>query len=140
MAENVHPSAPSPLVLVVEDFPDSRDMYVEYLELAGYRAACARNGEEGVALAQALCPDVVVMDLSLPVLDGWEATRILKSDERTKAIWIIAVTGHGERHYVDRAQAAGVDYLLLKPLGPDDLARMVASCIARGARRRRPET
>src|SRR5262245_65856139 len=81
-----------PLILVVDDYRDARDMFAEYLRYSGYRVAEASNGEEAVSKAIELLPDVVLMDLSLPVLDGWEATRRLKSDPRTAGVRILAVT------------------------------------------------
>jgi CheY-like chemotaxis protein len=85
---------PQPLVLIVDDFEDNREMYAEYLSYSGYRVEQASDGEQAVELAQRIRPDVVVMDLSLPVMDGWEATRRLKSDPRTRNIPVIALTGH----------------------------------------------
>src|SRR4051812_7019627 len=84
----------TPLVLVVDDFPDNRDMYMQYLEFCGMRVAEAQNGHEALQQAFELLPDLIVMDLSLPGLDGWEATRRLKADARTRAIPVIALTGH----------------------------------------------
>jgi len=120
------PPAPAknaaPLVLVVDDFPDNREMYVQYLSFAGYRVAEADDGEEALVKAAALLPDVVVMDLALPRLDGWEATRRLKQDPLTRAIPVIALTGHGLPEHVERAQQAGCDAFLTKPCTPLDLA------------------
>ncbi|HLM46046.1 MAG TPA: response regulator, partial [Myxococcaceae bacterium] len=73
----------APLVLIVDDYQDAREMYAEYLEFSGFRVAEARNGAEAVEKAFALRPSVILMDLSLPVMDGWEATRRLKADART---------------------------------------------------------
>ena len=86
----------APLVLVVDDFEDNRAMYVEYLQFQGLRVAEAVNGEEAVERAIALLPAVIIMDLSLPVMDGWEATRRIKGDPRTKHIKVVALTGHAE--------------------------------------------
>src|SRR5687768_11167902 len=83
-----------PLVLVVDDFADNRDMYARFLEFSGFRASQAANGQEALDKAFAERPDLVVMDLSLPGLDGWEATRRLKADARTKDVPVVAVTGH----------------------------------------------
>jgi hypothetical protein len=73
-------------VLVVDDYEDNRQMYAELLSYAGFAVIEASNGAEGLATAQTVLPDLIVMDLSLPVMDGWEATRRLKSDARTKHI------------------------------------------------------
>src|SRR2546430_2241223 len=91
---NAKPSADAPLVLVVDDYQDAREMVAEYLAYTGFRVAEARNGAEAIEKAQSVSPDLILMDLSLPVMDGWEATRRLKADARTKKIPIIALTGH----------------------------------------------
>src|SRR5262249_15295979 len=83
-----------PLILVVDDYQDAREMYAEYLQFSGFRVAEARNGNEAVDQAFALKPDLILMDLSLPGMDGWEATRQLKADERTRNIPVVALTGH----------------------------------------------
>ena len=83
-----------PLILVVDDYEDAREMYAEYLRFCGFRVAEARNGNEALEQAFALVPDLILMDLSLPGMDGWEATRQLKSDERTRNIPVVALTGH----------------------------------------------
>lgn len=124
------------LVLVVDDYEDNREMYAEYFRYAGYDVALAENGVEAVNKARALMPDVIIMDLSLPLLDGWEATHRLKTDRKTRGIWIIALTGHGERHFVDAARKAGVDDFVLKPLIPEELTRRVAAHFARRPTRR----
>lgn len=109
------------LVLIVDDFEDNRLMYVEYLQFKGLRVAEARNGEEAVARASELLPDLIVMDLSLPVVDGWAATRTLKGDARTKHIPVIALTGHAEPAHTQRALQAGCDDFIAKPCLPDHL-------------------
>lgn len=112
---------PAPLVLVVDDFEDNRAMYVEYLSFQGFRVAEAVNGEEAVARAKELRPAVVVMDLSLPVMDGWEATRRLKADAKTRHIRVIALTGHAEPAHAKRALDAGCDDFVAKPCLPEHL-------------------
>jgi CheY-like chemotaxis protein len=83
-----------PLVLIVDDVQDNRTIYVLFLRFSGFRVVEAENGEEALAKATSLLPDVIVMDLSLPVMDGWEATRRLKRDPRTQKIPVIVLTGH----------------------------------------------
>jgi CheY-like chemotaxis protein len=119
-----------PLVLVVDDFADAREMYVEYLEFAGFRSAQAQNGEEAIAQARERGPAVVLMDLAMPVMDGWEATRRLKSDPRTRHIPVIAVTGHALAGDAERARRAGCDGVLAKPCLPEDLVREVRRILA----------
>jgi CheY-like chemotaxis protein len=120
---------PSPLVLVVDDFEDNRAMYAEYLAYSGYSVEQAADGEEAVKLAQDLLPDVVVMDLSLPVMDGWEATRRLKADERTRRIPVIALTGHALASHSRGAREAGCDAFLAKPCLPEKLVEKVEELI-----------
>jgi two-component system, cell cycle response regulator DivK len=115
----------APLVLVVDDFEDNRAMYVEYLQFQGIRVAEAVNGEEAVERARTLLPDVVVMDLSLPVLDGWEATRRIKADPKTKHVRVIALTGHAEPAHAKRARDAGCDDFVPKPCLPESLLAKV---------------
>jgi CheY-like chemotaxis protein len=115
------PKAESPLVLVVDDFPDNRDMYMQYLEFSGLRVAEAQNGHEALQQAFDLLPDLIVMDLSLPGLDGWEATRRLKADPRTHAIPVIALTGHALAGHSKGAIEAGCDAFITKPCLPERL-------------------
>jgi CheY-like chemotaxis protein len=110
-----------PLILVVDDYQDAREMYAEYLQFSGFRVAEARNGNEAVEQAFALKPDLILMDLSLPGMDGWEATRQLKSDERTRHIPVVALTGHALAGASEGAKKAGCDSFVTKPCLPDDL-------------------
>jgi two-component system, cell cycle response regulator DivK len=115
----------APLVLVVDDFEDNRAMYVEYLQFQGFRVAEAVNGEEAVERARALIPAVIIMDLSLPVMDGWEATRRIKADPRTSHIRVVALTGHAEPAHAKRALEAGCDDFVAKPCLPENLLAKV---------------
>jgi two-component system cell cycle response regulator DivK len=110
-----------PLILVVDDYQDAREMYAEYLQFSGFRVAEARNGNEAVEQAFALKPDLILMDLSLPGMDGWEATRRLKADDSTRHIPIVALTGHALAGASDGAKKAGCDSFVTKPCLPDDL-------------------
>jgi two-component system, cell cycle response regulator DivK len=111
----------TPLILFVDDYQDAREMYAEYLQFSGFRVAEARNGNEAVEQAFALSPDLILMDLSLPGMDGWEATRQLKSDERTRHIPVVALTGHALAGASEGAKKAGCDSFVTKPCLPDDL-------------------
>ena len=103
-----HPSAaPAPLILVVDDFRDNREMYVDYLRYSGFRVEEASDGQQALQKASALAPDLIVMDLALPGMDGWEATRRLKDDHRTRHIPVIALTGHALSGYSKSAKDAG---------------------------------
>ena len=110
-----------PLILVVDDYQDAREMYAEYLQFSGFRVAEARNGNEAVEQALALRPYLILMDLSLPGMDGWEATRRLKADDTTKHIPIVALTGHALAGYAEGARQAGCDAFVTKPCLPDAL-------------------
>ena len=118
------------LVLLVDDYPDNRDIYVQFLTYSGLRVEEAENGHQALDKAFALRPDVVVMDLSLPGLDGWEATRRLKQDERTKHIRVIALTAHALPSAHERARAAGCDAVVTKPVLPEDLVLEVQRQLA----------
>jgi two-component system cell cycle response regulator DivK len=118
-------AADAPLVLVVDDYSDAREMYCEYLQFSGFRVAEARNGLEALEKAFELVPDLILMDLSLPTMDGWEATRRLKADARTKLIPVVALTGHALAGYSDGAKKAGCDAFVAKPCLPDELVAEV---------------
>jgi CheY-like chemotaxis protein len=110
-----------PLILVVDDYDDAREMYSEYLQFCGFRVAEARNGNEALEQAFSLKPDLILMDLSLPGMDGWEATRQLKADDRTRHIPIVALTGHALAGASEGSRKAGCDSFVTKPCLPDDL-------------------
>lgn len=112
---------PPPLVLVVEDYQDAREMYIEYLKFSGFRVAEARNGVEALEKASELLPDIILMDLALPQIDGWEATRRLKQDPKTRRIPVVALTGHALEGHAEGARSAGCDSFVAKPCLPDAL-------------------
>ena len=109
------------LILLVEDQSDLRKLYAHQLTLSGFDVIEAGNGAEAVAHTASHAPDVVVMDLSLPVMDGWEATRQLKSDNRTAHIPVVALTAHDGSGELQRATRAGCDWFVPKPCPPDAL-------------------
>jgi len=110
-----------PLVLVVDDYQDAREMYAEYLSFSGFRVVEASTGTEAVEKALELRPDVILMDLTLPGMDGWAATRQLKNDDRTKFIPVVALTGHALAGASEGARLAGCDAFVTKPCLPDEL-------------------
>jgi two-component system, cell cycle response regulator DivK len=122
---------PRPRVLLVDDYPDARDMYGEYLEYSGYDVIQAANGMEALQRAADDRPDIILMDLSLPVMDGWEATRRLKADERTKHIPVIALTGHALAGHSKGALEAGCDVFITKPCLPERLLEVIQSTLGR---------
>jgi len=121
-----------PIVLVVDDFADNREMYSEYLTFSGYEVIEAKNGIEAVEAALGRMPDIIIMDLSLPVMDGWEATRRLKADERTRRIPIVALTGHALAGHSKGAKEAGCDSFLAKPCLPDQLVAEIRRMLEGG--------
>lgn len=103
-------------ILLVEDDEMNRDMLSRRLERRGYQVVIAVDGDQGVRLAQAEAPDLILMDMSLPVLDGWEATRQLKAAPATRSIPIIALTAHAMAGDRERALEAGCDDYDSKPI------------------------
>lgn len=109
-------------ILLVEDNDMNRDMLSRRLRRKGFEVVLAVNGQEGVSMAGSEAPDLVLMDLSLPIMDGWEATRALKSDPATSAIPVIALTAHAMEGDKDKAMEAGCDDYDTKPV---NLARLL---------------
>jgi CheY-like chemotaxis protein len=105
-----------PKILLVEDNEMNRDMLSRRLIRSGYEVVLALDGAQGVALAASEAPDVVLMDMSLPVLDGWEATRQLKSDPKTRTLPVIAQTAHAMAGDEAKARQAGCDDFDTKPV------------------------
>lgn len=112
-------------VLVVEDVDVNRDLVVQLLE-EKYDVIEAANGQEGVELAERERPELILMDLSLPVMDGWEATRRLKANADLRSIPVIALTAHAMMGDEKKALAAGCDDYLVKPLDEDALMAKIA--------------
>jgi CheY-like chemotaxis protein len=106
------------LILLVEDTEDNRIVYSTILKHFGYEVSEALNGEEGIAKARTQQPDLVLMDISIPVIDGWEATQVLKHDPATKHIPIIALTAHALASDREKAMEVGCDGYLAKPCEP----------------------
>ena len=121
----------SPLVLIVDDAQVTRDLYAEYLLYSGLRVALAVDGDHGLWKVLMLSPDLVVMDLAMPGIDGWEATRQLKAHPRTKHIPVIALTGHVSEENLRRARDVGADLVLTKPCTPDELLSQIRKLLSR---------
>src|SRR6185436_5156914 len=120
-----------PKVLLVEDNEMNRDMLSRRLERKGYQIVMALDGAEAVAMAQSEIPALILMDMSLPVVDGWEATRRIRADERTKTIPIIALTAHAMQGDEQKAKDAGCDDYDTKPV---ELPRLLGKIEAQLAR------
>jgi len=113
-------------ILLVEDHEDNRNIYRTILEHYGYQVLLATDGQNGIRLAREEQPDLILMDLSIPVVDGWEATRILKLDESTRTIPVIALSAHALEEDRERAREAGCDGYLAKPVEPRKVLTEVA--------------
>jgi two-component system cell cycle response regulator DivK len=117
-------------ILVVEDVEFNRDLIVQLLE-DEYEILTATNGAEGIEVAERERPDLILMDLSLPVMDGWEATRRIKANEALQDIPIIALSAHAMKGDEDRARQSGCDDYLSKPLDEDVLFQKLAKLLGR---------
>jgi CheY-like chemotaxis protein len=116
-------------ILYVEDNEDNVYMLTRRLERAGFEVVVASDGEQGVAVARAERPDLILMDLSLPVVDGWEATRRLKSSEETRAIPVIALSAHAMPGDRERALDAGCDDYDPKPISMQSLLAKIRALL-----------
>jgi CheY-like chemotaxis protein len=118
-------------ILLVEDHEDNRNVYTTILTLWGYRVLDAHNGEEGVRLAVSEQPDLILMDIAIPLIDGWEATQILKADPLTASIPIIALTALASPEDREVARQVGCDGFLAKPVEPRRVVAEVEKFIGR---------
>lgn len=121
------------LILIVDDHADNRNAYASVLEHFGYEVATAGNGKEALDRARLLRPDLILMDLSMPVMDGFEATERLKDDEATRRIPVVAVTAHDGPGFRRRASEVGMKGYLAKPCLPMHLLREVELYVASAA-------
>lgn len=119
------------MVLVVDDAPDARALYGEYLEFCGFRVETAADGEEAIAKAGTLYPAVILMDLAMPGMDGWEAIRRLRADGRTAAVPIVALSAFAFGDEPERARTAGADLCLTKPCLPSQVGRVIRAMLLR---------
>src|SRR5439155_15102689 len=115
----------APLMSLVDDAEETREMNGEYLDHVGLRVAHAVDGEHALWKVVSLEPNLVVMDLAMPTLDGWEATHKIKTHPKTKHIPVIALTGHVLPNDLQRARDAGADAVLTKPCTPGELLAVV---------------
>jgi CheY-like chemotaxis protein len=122
-------------VLLVEDLNDAADSLAMLLRLLGHRVDVARSGTEGLAMALATRPEVVLLDLGLPQMSGYEVASRLRTTGGFEDVLIIAITGYGMVSDRERSAAAGIDHHLLKPASLEDLERLL--CVAPTASRRR---
>jgi two-component system, cell cycle response regulator DivK len=117
-------------ILIVDDVADSRVLYEDYFSYRGFEVLLAATGAEAIESALSHRPDVIVMDLSMPTVDGWEATRRLKADRKTRATPIIVLTAHALNGSEESARNAGCNAFLTKPCSPEDLEQAVLEFLA----------
>jgi two-component system, cell cycle response regulator DivK len=121
------------LLLVVDDYPPARELYVRLFRSAGYRVEEAASGEEAIEKSLRLRPNLILMDLILPGMDGLQVIRHLKADERTKARPTVVITGAPRDDRARGAHEAGCDAYLVKPVLPEALLRVVRDLLERTA-------
>ncbi len=122
-------------ILLVEDNAVCRTLMSRRLQLQGYEVLEAGNGREAVSTARAARPDLILMDLGLPEMDGWEATKLLKAQAATSGIPIIVLTARSSENDIERAIRAGCDHYETKPVMPDRLVSKIEELIAASAKR-----
>ena len=114
-----------PLILVVDDNLDAREMYCMYLRHEGFECLEAKDGAEALTLARDYRPVLVLMDATMPGVDGWQAIQQLRSDPALRGIAVVMLTAHAFDEHRRRAEAVGADAFLAKPVLPDELARQI---------------
>ena len=124
-------------VLVVDDERDVRQLLSTYLNLQGFSVITASNGREAISQAVELQPDVILMDASMPVLDGWQATRELKANPATQHIPVLALTAHAFDDARQQAKSVGCDGFVTKPCLPDDLVAKVRATLGQPKKKKR---
>ena len=119
------------VILIVEDEPRNLKLIRDLLEVSGYMVLEAIDGKQGVEIAKAKKPDLILMDIQLPVMEGFEATRILKADERTRDIPIMALTAHAMEGDEEKVKAAGCDGYVSKPIDTRGFLNKITEYLAR---------
>ncbi|HUI98995.1 MAG TPA: response regulator [Usitatibacter sp.] len=120
-------------ILLVEDNEMNYDMLSRRLTRKGFEVVIATDGEQGVEMSRTTAPDLILMDMSLPKIDGWEATRLIRATPETANVRIIALTAHAMASDKDKAMAAGCDDFDTKPIDIERLVAKIAALLARGA-------
>jgi CheY-like chemotaxis protein len=119
------------VILIVEDEPRNLKLIRDLLEVSGYMVLEAIDGKQGVEIAKAKKPDLILMDIQLPVMEGFEATRILKADERTRDIPIMALTAYAMKGDEEKIKAAGCDGYVSKPIDTRGFLNKITEYLAR---------
>jgi CheY-like chemotaxis protein len=125
-------------LLIVEDFEELYELYSDFLAGAGFAVEGSNNGVEAVEEARRSRPDLILMDLGLPRMSGWEAIQRIKREDETRHIPIIALTGHAHQHFDELARQAGADVVLLKPCPLNQLLGEVERLLRHSAPTRNP--
>lgn len=118
-------------ILMIEDNPINAELVIDLLELEDYKVIHAENAEKGIELAHTEMPALILMDVGLPGMDGLEATRILKNDEKTKDITIVVLTSHAMKGDAERAKEAGSDGYITKPIDTREFSNQVAKFLSK---------
>ena len=129
-----HARSRLPSVLVVDDFADGRELVAEYLTFRGFVVHCADDGARAIEMVTAVHPDIVLMDLSMPGIDGWRAARVLKSNPSTRKIVVVAVTAHALARETQAAMDAGCDGVISKPFDLTALGDALPRLLTHGAK------
>ena len=119
------------MVLVVDDSPDARALYGEYLEFCGFQVETAADGEEAVRKAESVWPAVIIMDLAMPRMDGWQAIERIRANPVTADVPIVALSAFAFGEEPDRARRVGADLCLTKPCLPSQVGRVVRAMLLR---------
>ena len=112
-------------ILIVDDYPDALDIWALYLRSMGYRVSTASDGAIAISEAERLLPDLIVLDLELPRVSGFDVAKRLRANDRTRSIPLIAATGYSHVRQLDRAREAGFDQIVVKPCEPDQLTEQI---------------
>jgi CheY-like chemotaxis protein len=112
-------------ILIVDDYPDALDIWALYLRALGYQVLTAADGAAAIAQAEQERPELIVLDLELPGISGFEVARRLRHDERTRHIPLIAATGYSHERQLEMAREAGFDRVLVKPVAPEELVEAI---------------
>jgi two-component system cell cycle response regulator DivK len=112
-------------ILIVDDYPDALDIWAIYLRAMGYRVSTAGDGAAAIEEAERLLPDLIVLDLELPRVSGFDVAKRLRANPDTQFIPLIAATGYSHLRQLDRARDAGFDHIVIKPCDPDALVEAI---------------
>lgn len=124
---------PAKHILIVDDYPDALDIWAFYLRSKGYQVSMASDGDSAIQQAERLLPDLIVLDLELPYVSGIDVARHLRGNPDTQNIPLIAATGYSHAGRLDKARAAGFDFIIIKPADPDELFDAIERLLAEPA-------